>query len=93
MTAEVAPEIAYYCPNSMWDHGDWIENSILFFDGVALLVPDYLKEKPRYIDPAVVAGLEDHKLLHILEPEKIVGSEATEQLAAALEETIFFRLT
>jgi hypothetical protein len=35
-------EIAYYYPNPIWDQGDWVKNLILFFDGVALLVPDYL---------------------------------------------------
>lgn len=88
MSPELLPEIAYYYPNPMWDHGDWVKNLILFFDGVALLVPDYLKDKPRYIDPAVVAGLEEHKLLHILEPEKVVDAAATQQLASALEEII-----
>lgn len=72
----------------MWDNGDWIKNLILFFDGVALLVPDYLKDKPRYIDPAIVEGLQQHKLLHILEPETVIDAAATEQLAAALEEII-----
>jgi hypothetical protein len=82
-------EIAYYYPNPMWDQGgDWVKNLILFFDGVALLVPEYMKEKPRMIDPAVVAGLEQHKLLHMLEPEKVVDATATAQLAAAMREII-----
>jgi hypothetical protein len=81
-------EIAYYYPNPMWDRGDWVKNLILFFDGVALLVPDYLKEKPRMIDPAIVAGLEQYGLLHMLEPESIVDATATEQLAAAMREII-----
>ena len=81
-------EIAYYYPNPIWDQGDWVKNLILFFDGVALLVPDYLKEKPRMIDPAIVAGLEQYNLLHILEPEKVVDATATEQLAGAMREII-----
>ncbi len=48
----------------MWDRGDWVKNLILFFDGVALLVPEYMKDKPRILDPAIVAGLEQHNLLH-----------------------------
>ena len=39
----VTKKIAYYYPNPMWDHGDWVKNLILFFDGVALLVPEYMK--------------------------------------------------
>jgi hypothetical protein len=60
----VTKEIAYYYPNPMWDRGDWVKNLILFFDGVALLVPEYMKDKPRILDPAIVAGLEQHNLLH-----------------------------
>lgn len=81
-------EIAYYYPNPVWDQGDWIKNLILFFDGVALLVPQYLRDKPRDGDPAIVVGLEQHHLLHQLEPEKIVDATATEQLAAAMREII-----
>ncbi len=81
-------EIAYYYPNPMWDRGDWVKNLILFFDGVALLVPEYMKEKPGRLDPAIVAGLEQHQLLHILEPEKVVDATATAQLATAMTEII-----
>jgi hypothetical protein len=72
----------------MWDSGDWIKNLILFFDGVALLVPDYMRDKPRTVDPAIVVGLEEHNLLHILEPEKVIDAEATAQLATALDEIL-----
>jgi len=72
----------------MWDRGDWVKNLILFFDGVALLVPKYLKEKPRILDPAVVAGLEQHNLLHMLQPETVVDETATAQLAGAMREII-----
>jgi hypothetical protein len=72
----------------MWDRGDWVKNLILFFDGVALLVPEYMKEKPGIVDPAIVAGLEQHKLLHILQPETVVDATATAQLAGAMREII-----
>jgi hypothetical protein len=84
----VTREIAYYYPNPMWDRGDWVKNLILFFDGIALLVPQYMKEKPGIIDPAIVTGLQQYDLLHMLEPEKIVDATATEQLAAAMREII-----
>lgn len=32
-------EIAYYYPDPMWASGDWVKNLILFFDGIALLLP------------------------------------------------------
>lgn len=87
-TEATTKEIAYYYPNPMWDRGDWVKNLILFFDGVALLVPEYIKEKPRMLDPAIVAGLEQHQLLHILEPETVVDATATAQLAGAMREII-----
>lgn len=84
----VKKEIAYYYPNPMWDRGDWVKNLILFFDGVALLVPEYMKEKPGIVDPAIVAGLQQHSLLHMLQPETVVDATATEQLAGAMREII-----
>ena len=84
----ITKEIAYYYPNPMWDRGDWVKNLILFFDGVALLVPEYMKEKPRILDPAIVAGLEQYNLLHMLQPEDVVDATATAQLAGALREII-----
>ncbi len=84
----VPKEIAYYYPNPMWSRGDWIKNLILFFDGVALLVPHYMKEMPRFRDPAIVAGLQQHGLLHIIEPEAAVDEAAADALADAMDEII-----
>lgn len=68
-------EFAFYYPNPMWYHGDWMKSLILFFDGIALLVPNYMKRRPEEIDPAIVAGLRKHNLLKIIEPEKAVGPD------------------
>lgn len=81
-------EVAYYYPNPMWRDGDWVKSLIIFFDGVALLVPEYMKEKPGMLDPAIVAGLDQQNLLHILHPESVVDASATEQLATALTDII-----
>jgi len=81
-------ELAFYYPGPVWQSGDWIKNLILFFDGIALLVPNYIKDKPDVVDPAIAAGLRKENLLYVLEPEKIVGKAATEKLAAAMSETI-----
>ena len=40
-----AQELAYYYPEPFWGDGDWIKNLLLFFDGVAVLVPDYMRER------------------------------------------------
>ncbi len=81
-------EIAFYYPGPVWYSGDWIKNLVLFFDGVALLVPEYMKDKPDVVDPAIAAGLRKEHLLHILEPERIVDKSATEKLAVAMTDVI-----
>jgi hypothetical protein len=81
-------EYAFYYPNAMWVSGDWAKNLILFFDGIALLVPEYMKDRPEREDPAIVRGLKEHGLFHIIEPEKSVDSAATEKLASALTDII-----
>lgn len=55
---------------------------------MALLVPDYMKDRLDRHDPAVLEGLRDHGLLHVLEPETIVDKAATEKLVAAMAEVI-----
>jgi hypothetical protein len=85
---DTLPEIAFYYPGPVWRSGDWIKNLILFFDGVGLLVPDYIKDKPFLADPAIAEGLDEHGLLHILEPEKMVDKDATNQLATVMTDII-----
>lgn len=82
------PEIAFYYPNPMWYSGDWVKSLILFFDGIGLLVPSYMKDRPEIADPAIVAGLKEHGLLHVLEPETVVDATATEKLATAMTDII-----
>jgi len=81
-------ELAFYYPNSMWHNGDWIKNLVLFFDGIALLVPSYMKERPEEIDAPIVVGLREHGLLEIIEPEMAVDKAATEKLAMELTDII-----
>src|SRR6266550_933616 len=81
-------ELAFYYPNPIWTNGDWIKNLILFFDGIALLVPRYMKGRIEEVDPAIVAGLKQQNLLHIIEPEKAVDKEASKALSAVLTDII-----
>jgi hypothetical protein len=81
-------EIAFYYPGPMWHHDDWIKTMILFFDGVGILLPDYLRGKPEREDPAIAIPLREQGLLHILEPETIVDKAATEKLSGAMTEII-----
>ena len=88
MTAGKKREPAFYYPNPMWTYGDWIKNLVLFFDGIALLVPDYMKERPEEIDGSIVVGLQEQGLLEIIEPERAVDKSATETLAMTMTDII-----
>jgi hypothetical protein len=78
------PELAFYYPNPIWMDGDWVKNLLLFFDGIALLVPSYMKDSIEEFDPAIVSGLREHNLLHIIEPEEAVDKAAAEALASVM---------
>lgn len=91
MTDEISPEkpeLAFYYPNPMWTSGDWAKNLILFFDGIALLVPGYMRDRPFEIDPAIATGLHERGLLRILEPESFIDQKAAEALATAMTDII-----
>jgi hypothetical protein len=78
MTDEIRPEkpeLAFYYPNPMWHSGGWAKNLILFFDGIALLVPEYMRDRPFEIDPAIATGLHENGLLRILETRVIHRSK------------------
>jgi len=81
-------ELGFYYPNPIWMDGDWVKNLILFFDGIALLVPDYVKDQLEILDPAIVTGLREHDLLHVIRPEEAVDKCAAENLAAVLTDVI-----
>ena len=44
-------EIALYYPGPMWHHDDWIKTMIFFFDGIRILLPNYLHGKPEHVHP------------------------------------------
>jgi hypothetical protein len=82
------PEIAYYYPGPLWRSGDWVKTLLLFFDGVALLVPQYMRDKPFRNDPVMAEPLQDRGLLHILEPETFIDQASTERLTEILVDLI-----
>ena len=81
-------EIAFYYPGPIWHGSDWIKTLILFFDGVGILLPNYMRGKLEHADPATAIPLMDKGLLHVLEPEKIVDKKATKQLGETMSEMI-----
>ena len=86
--AENQKEIAFYYPGPIWHGSDWIKTLILFFDGVGILLPNYMKGRLEHEDPSTAIPLMDKGLLHVLEPEKIVDKKATKQLGETMGEMI-----
>lgn len=85
-TEATSPEVAYYYPEWHWgpDEHAWVKSLLLFFDEIALLVPNYKRGQPALVDPVLAGALEDEKLLRIIEPEWFVDAEMTTDLAAAM---------
>ena len=84
--SEALPEVAFYYPGHV--DSDWLKNLVLFFDGVALLVPDYKNPEIRTMDPSIVTGLEEEGLLHRLSPETLVDKQATKLLVDSMTQII-----
>jgi hypothetical protein len=78
-------EIAFYYPGPIWHGSDWIKTMILFFDGIGILLPNYMHGKLEHEDPAITLPLKEKGLLHVLQPEKIVDKKATKQLSKAMD--------
>src|SRR6266850_1670053 len=82
--SEGRPDVAFYYPGPMWMSGDAIKNSLLFFDGVALLTPDYMSGKPVEQDPVLAQPLLEQGLLHLVKPETFITAAATERMVTAM---------
>lgn len=87
-TATAAPEIAFYYPGPFWFSPGWVKSLLLFFDGVSLLVPAYMRDRPALMEPEMVLPLQEAGLLSLIEPEQAVDKNATEELASALAAVI-----
>ena len=82
------PDVAFYYPGQYWLNADWIKNLILFFDGVAMLIPNYMEDYGTFDDYPIISSLKDHGLFHVIRPEANVGAEETKELADAFAEII-----
>lgn len=82
-------EMAYlHEPYWRSSESDWIKSLLLFFDGVALLVPDYMRATPLLSDASLAQPLADQGLLVRLSPETLVDQETTEALTDLLVELL-----
>jgi hypothetical protein len=79
---------AFYYPGVIWRDAGWVKSLALFFDEVSLLVPDYMRDRPLALDPAIAEPLQSAGLLRILSPENLVGKDASERLATAITDVI-----
>ena len=75
--------VAYYYPAPYWNarESDGIKSLLLFFDEVAILLPDYMYDRHISANPYLAGPLEERGLLRILEPKKWVDSEMTQKLS------------
>jgi hypothetical protein len=87
---EPITDLAYYYPQPYWAAGESNEmkNLLLFFDGIAILLPRYMSGRETAADPVVAGPLREKGLLRILEPEAFVDQKATEALIAAVTELV-----
>ena len=77
------PDVAYYYPAPFWleREGGWIKSLLLFFDKVAILLPDYMYGQHHLADQALAGPLEDAGLLEVLEPTLWIDEEMAHKLA------------
>lgn len=77
------PEVAYYYPAPYWASGDggWVKSLLLFFDQLAILLPQYMYGRHQVADPSMVLPLEERGLLRVLEPNDWIDEKTAESLA------------
>lgn len=80
------PEVAYYYPAPYWASGDsgWVKSLLLFFDQLAILLPQYMYGLHQVADPSMVLPLEERGLLRVLEPNDWIDEETAASLAEAV---------
>ena len=81
---EKDPEFAFYYPGQYWRDPNWAKNLILFFDGIAMLIPSYMEDHLTIDDNAIISALRDHDLFRVFRPEEQVGKDETRTLGEAL---------
>ena len=83
-------DTAYYYPAPYWGSKDsgWIKSLLLFFDDVAILLPDYMYGRHTDADPTLTEPLEDRGLLKVLEPNAWIDEEVAGTLAEVVVELL-----
>jgi hypothetical protein len=73
-------DVAFYYPHPIWRDPDWAKSLLVFFDAVALLVPNYMRDRPLQIDPVVAGALDHAGLLERLEAETTIDAGTARRL-------------
>lgn len=83
-------ETAYYYPEPYWlaGEGGWVKSLLLFFDEIAILLPEYMRGRHVIADPTLAGPIEDLGLLRVIEPETFVDAATAAQLAEVIEALI-----
>lgn len=82
-------DMAYhYGPYWLGAQGDWFKTLLLFFDGIAVTVPDYMREMPLMTDPVLAQPLAERGLLIRLSPEELIDEAAAENIAELIVEVL-----
>lgn len=83
-------ELAYYYPEPYWlaEEGSWIKSLLLFFDGVGILLPNYMRGRELLADPSLAEPLTDLGLLRVLEPEWFVDDELSARVTTSMVDLI-----
>ena len=83
-------QIAYFHPEPMWGYedGNYIKSLLLLFDGLALLVPEYMGDLPSRLDPSIAEPLADLGLLTVIRPESAVTPEVAKDLSEMILELV-----
>ena len=83
-------DTAYYYPAPYWGLRDieWIKSLLLFFDDIAILLPDYMYGRHKAADPVLAEPLEERGLLQVLEPKIWIDEGMTDKLAEIIVELL-----
>lgn len=81
-------ELALYYPGHLWQNNDWVKNLLLYFDGIALLVPELKRHEPETADPILAGPLAAAGLLRLFSDDVTVDEAISARVAAALDEII-----
>ncbi len=65
-----------------------MKSLLLFFDGIAILLPRYMSGREAAADPVLAGPLREKGQLRVLEPETFVDQEVTEALITAVTELV-----